>query len=165
MTISAIPRSRIDAAKCEDGEQFRSVRAKRSCEPKWAARFFHDQNAAVRSADQAACLIQRGLADGGEVQQSGELFRELLDQVDFPVKVQHFGGKRAAFGFLGREMRKQRGDCGSGGSDGPVTQPSVVSSKVTGNARSARGDDRRAALSRWRPRCQYPPPMAVDERP
>ena len=84
-TISATPRSAIEAASCEVASERGPIGAKISDGAKRAAGRFHDEYAAVRGGDEAVGLIERGLADSGKIQQRGELFRELLNQVHFAV--------------------------------------------------------------------------------
>ena len=42
----------------------------------------------MRRGYQPLRLFQRRLADGRQIQQSGELFGEMLDQMDFAVEIQ-----------------------------------------------------------------------------
>jgi hypothetical protein len=48
--------------------------------------------------------VERGAADGWGVEEGGELFGELFDEVDFAIEVEDFSGEGAALLLAGGEL-------------------------------------------------------------
>ena len=103
LTISAVLRSRKETTKGELGPRksasgleqktpslnaaVTGARAQRSL----------DDYRSVGCGNEALCLGKSCLTDRGKIQQSGELFRELLDEVNFAIKREGLGGKSTMF--------------------------------------------------------------------
>jgi hypothetical protein len=88
----------------------------------------------VGGGDETLRLRKGGFANGCGVEKRHELFRELLDEMDFAVQVKDLGSEGAAFRLARREVGKDKrcGVRGLGWTD-DISESFVF--KLDGNAR------------------------------
>jgi hypothetical protein len=86
-----------------------------------------EEDDAVCGGDEALCLVEGGLADGGGVEEGGELLGELFDEVDFAIEVEDFGGEGAGFVLACGELGEEEGEgAGWDGGAGDVAEGEAV---------------------------------------
>jgi hypothetical protein len=89
--------------------------------------FIGDEDDAVGGGDEALGLVERGAADGWGVEEGGELLGELLDEVDFAIEVEDFGGEGAGVLLAGGELGEEQGEgVGWDGGTGDVAEGEAV---------------------------------------